>query len=473
MGDLTPTDEQAHILDLSKGTGNNLIINAFAGCGKTATLQMIERASRQKPILYLVFNKKNKEEAEEKMSAYTTVLTLNGQGHRIWGRQTGKKLVPNTAKCKDILRVEINLLPKRLQDEAWEVFYEVNEGVAMAKALGYIPEGKFEAARRLCTREDLASRLNEEPSDLTLDLIDTVLLSSIRQAYNGLIDFNDQVYMPALFGGPFPQFPLVLVDEAQDLNPVNHAMLDRLCKRRVMAVGDPCQAIYGFRGAMQGGMAALTERYKMRSADLSVSFRCPKAIVEHARWRVPQFKWLKEGGRVEVLSELRISGIPDNATILCRNNAPLFRLAMVLLANRRSVSVAGSDIGPRMLAQMRKLGPEGLAQKGVLEAIAEWLHERLAKENKTAEDMAACMRVFAGFGKTLGQAMAYAEDLFKQQGSIKLMTGHKAKGLEFDHVIHLDPQLIRDHEQDLNLRYVIQTRSRNCYFEVDSPHIAA
>jgi superfamily I DNA/RNA helicase len=76
------------------------------------------------------------------------------------------------------------------------------------------------------------------------------LAINIEQAFRGIIDFDDQIYMPTLFGGSWPQFPLVMIDEAQDLSPINHAMLSKLVKHRLIAVGDPYQSIYGFRGRM-------------------------------------------------------------------------------------------------------------------------------------------------------------------------------------------------------------------------------
>jgi len=467
-----PTDEQLAILDLARSSSSNLVLNAFAGCGKTTTLEMVANVVKQKPILYLVFNKKNAEEAESRMPPSATVRTFNGMGHRVWQKVVGKPLgKPETKKSQNILRELINDSPKAMQPEIWEVFWEVIAGVALAKALGYIPEGKYPKARRLIEAEDFYLRLEEKPSDLTIDFIDAVLTRSIAQAYQGHIDYNDQIYMPALFEGSFPQFPLVKIDEAQDLNPTNHAMVDKLVRGRVMAVGDPFQSIYGFRGAVQSGMDILAQKFLMQPADLSVSFRCPRAIVENARWRVPKFKWIKDGGHVERLGDLAIDTIPDGAAIISRNNAPLFRLAMVLLSNKRSVSVAGSDIGPKIVALMRKLGPESMPKASVLSAITDWLVERLAKDSTTAEDMAACMKVFAEFGSTLGQAISYAEHLFSQRGSIRLLTGHKAKGLEFDCVYHLDPNLIGTEDQELNLRYVISTRSRDRYYEVHSKDI--
>lgn len=481
---MKPTDEQLAILDAATKTSDNLVLNALAGCGKTSTLIMLDRAVRAKPILYLVFNAKNSKDAEYKpkagpevaakrMSSTTTVRTFNSLGHRIWAQSCGKNLNLDKDKCRDILREMIKSSPKAAQSAMWEVYWDVLAGVAMAKSLGYIPEGRYENIARICSQEEFHDALDEVPDDLTSGLIDAVLTASIKGAYDGWIDFNDQIYMPGMFGGTFPQFPLVMVDEEQDLNPVNHRMLERLVKNRsrLIGVGDPNQSIYGFRGAVYSGMSKLQDRFCMRPLDLTVSFRCPRAIVENARWRVPHFKWIKEGGHVEVLNELQAESIPDQATFLCRNNAPLFRLAMRLLSAGRSVSVAGSDIGPKLTAIMRKLGEDGMPRSSVLSAIAEWQAEKEAKESKVAKDLADCMRVFAQHGANLGQAIAYAEHLFKQDGSIKLSTGHKAKGLEWQTVYHLDPWLIREEEQDLNLRYVIQTRSMDQYYEIDTSQI--
>ena len=85
-----------------------------------------------------------------------------------------------------------------------------------------------------------------------------VILQSIKLAYDGKIDFDDQIYMPSLFGGTFPKFPLVLVDEAQDLSLLNHAFLQKLVTKRIIAVGDRNQSIYLFqrRGAEQHGSLA-------------------------------------------------------------------------------------------------------------------------------------------------------------------------------------------------------------------------
>lgn len=465
---LNPSDEQLNILNLATTCNDNLMINALAGAGKTSTLEMVERAVDVRPILYLCFNSRNAKEAEKRMLSTTTVRTFNSLGHRVWAKTQDKSLTLNPKKTQDILREMIKASPKDIQSEMWDSYWEVINGVAMAKALGYVPEDRYPNARRLCGQSSFHSSLDERPDDLTSDLIDACLTESIRQAYLGTIDYNDQLYMPALFGATLPRFPLVKVDEFQDLSPVNHALLDKLVRGRLIGVGDPWQNIYGFRGAKQGGMAEAQAKWKMKPCDLSISFRCPRAIVEAVHWRVPHFKWSNDGGHVERLTQLHVNDLSPQATIICRNNAPLFRLAMHILASGKSVSVAGSDIGPKLVAIMRKLAPENASQASVLAAIEDWRAEKEGKGSTTATDLADCMRVFAGFGTNLAQAISYAEHLFNQKGTIRLLTGHKAKGLEFDEVYHLDPWLCGDDEQDLNLKYVISTRSKDKLFEIDS-----
>jgi DNA helicase II / ATP-dependent DNA helicase PcrA len=464
---ILPTPEQTEIIDKVKDEAGNLQINAYAGTGKTATLELIQSVHKG-PTLCLAFNRAVANEMEKRFGPSTTVRTLNGLGHRVWSQTCAGRVSLDPRKIQDLLREEIKKLSKEEKEEAWESFWEIVQFIGLAKSLGYVPEGSYAGAKRLATWADLVEWSDWRPSQ---SLVDSILLASIRQAYAGLLDYNDQIYMPALFGGTFPKFPLVLVDEAQDLSPTNHQMLHRLKGGRIISVGDPFQSVYQFRGACQDGMGKLARAFYMTELPLSVSWRCPSEIVKNARWRVPEFKWNRMGGRVDRLERCEAMVIPNGSSIICRNNAPLLRLAINLISLGRSVSVAGSDIGPKLVGVMRRFGDDNLPRSAVLGEIADWAARKTASGNKTADDLAACMEVFAQRGKDLGQAIAFAEDVLKRKGSIYLSTGHKAKGMEWETVYHLDPWLIGKDEQELNLRYVIQTRAKENYFEIDSRSI--
>ena len=482
---MKPTDEQIAIVDAVTKTSDNLMIPAYAGTGKSSTLLMLERALNGAKIIYLAFNKSavekikydesaDPDEADKRVLPTTHVKTLNSLGHGVWSATQCKNLEIDAGKSRKIFRDIAAAAPKLHQDAIWSVYDQTISGVSLAKALGYIPEGKYPAAKRLITKNSLYAQLDETPDELTADLIDEILLRSIKASFQGLCDFDDQVYMPALFGGSFPSYAVVATDEYQDLSPVNHEMLRRLCRKsRHIGVGDQYQTIYAFRGAKAGGMSEAIAAYGCATLPLSISFRCPSEIVKHVHWRVPEFKWSRTGGLVERSQRLRITDLPEEATFICRNNAPLFRLAMQLLGQGRSITITGSDIGPRLVRIMRKLGPEDLRRDRLLEAIAEWEADKLEKESKSAPDMAACMRVFASHGSDLAAAIGYAEWLFKQRGSLTFTTGHKAKGQEWDTVYHLDPWLVRKHptDQDMNLDYVISTRAKERLIEINSEDI--
>lgn len=468
------TDEQLDILNAAHVTKSNLMIEALAGTGKTSTLEAVVDHLPHQPVLYLCFNKKNATEAEGRMPSTVTTRTFNSIGHRAWAASTGRNLSLDFKKSQTIFKAIAEEMPKGARDTAWECYWQVLAGVNLAKALGYLPPDTYPGIKPLIGQGAFHAMLEEEPDDLTADLIDAVLVRSIKSAYAGVVDFNDQVYMPALFSGTFPEFPQVLVDEYQDLSPTNHALLHRLAgKRRLIGVGDPCQNIYGFRGASAGGMGEAVARYGMVTFPLSTSFRCPSEIVRHVHWHVPHFRAHKEGGNVCIPASLAHTDIGDSSTIISRNNAPLLRMAFGLLSSERSVAIVGSDVGPKLIGILRKLGPGSSTRTQTLGLIADWEAEKLAKESTTAADLAACMRVFAEHGSDLDQAISYAEHLFRQTGSILLTTIHKAKGLEWPDVIHLDPWLVRKHptDQNKNLDYVCSTRSSCSLTEIDSDRI--
>jgi DNA helicase-2/ATP-dependent DNA helicase PcrA len=467
-----PTEEQSAIYAQGANTAN-LMIEALAGTGKTHTLEHLVPHLGRSPCLYLVFNKKNADEAKAKMPYNVEVRTLNSIGYRCWSDTIYKpRLAMPKSKTYDIFKEITDAASSRERSTLWACYDQVRSGVDLAKALGYVPIS-YPQATSLIKRGAFHDFLDEDPDDLVADLIDEVLSRSIRVAFSGTVDFNDQVYMPAMFKATCPKYPVVLVDEYQDLSPTNHALLAKLVRSRLIGVGDPYQNIYGFRGAKAGGMEEAVERYAMTRLPLSVSFRCPSEIVKNVHWHVPSFRWFTEGGRVEQPANLPASDVTDDSVILCRNNAPLLAMAVKFITHGRSVNLAGTDIGARLIAVMRKLGDESLNGAKLLGAIDEWLQAKLSAESKSAPDLAACMRVFAERSADLGQAIRYAEHLFAQQGKILFSTGHKAKGLEWDTVVHLDPWLCRRKptSQSKNLEYVISTRSKNRLIEIDSEGI--
>lgn len=463
-----PTEEQAAIVAAARDTDRNLLVSALAGAAKTSTLELIAQALPSTEILALAFNKKMALEMQSRMPGNVKAMTLNALGHRTWMDATGRRLKINRSKTYEIASELVKTRPSAEQSALWEQFAELMRIIDFGKSCGYIPSGcKYDHAKPLMRDEDFFGHLEQRLSITEQDFVAEVTHIGLQMAFKGDCDFNDQILMPTVFHGAFPRYPLILVDEAQDLSALNHATLRKMVgKRRLICVGDPCQAIYGFRGAHEESMSLLREEFDMHELPLTISFRCPQEVVKHVRWRAPQMRWPEwaKPGRVCTLPGWSGDRLEQDAVIICRNNAPLFNVAIKLLKNGRSCELHGKDVVASITKIMRKFGGHDLPQHTVLEKINAWLANEMEKNKARAHDRlrdrAECMKVFAMEGATLGDALAYAQHLSQLRSPLKLMTGHGAKGLEFDHVYFLDQHLVGKDEQEPNLRYVICTRAK-------------
>jgi hypothetical protein len=135
-----PTAEQAAIIAAVRDTTDNIMVNALAGTGKTSTIEMVCHAVKNIPILYLAFNKRIVDEAAKRMPSHVECRTQNGLGHRVWAQATGKRLVVDSGKMRQILKNLISELPRKDQGEAWEDFSDTLKWISKAKRDGYVPE---------------------------------------------------------------------------------------------------------------------------------------------------------------------------------------------------------------------------------------------------------------------------------------------------------------------------------------------
>src|SRR5262249_12109385 len=112
-----PTDEQVEIMDAVRKANGHLMINSLAGTGKTTTLKMIDEVSPANPKLYVAFNRRNVDEAEndrkraargEDVTCFkdtTVVRSFNSLGHRVWMKTVTGRVTVDTKKTSNHLRL--------------------------------------------------------------------------------------------------------------------------------------------------------------------------------------------------------------------------------------------------------------------------------------------------------------------------------------------------------------------------------
>ena len=111
----------------------------------------------------------------------------------------------------------------------------------------------------------------------------------------GLIDFDDMPLLAVraltrhawLRRAILAKYPILAVDEYQDLGSALHAIVTELCFRtgiRLFAVGDVDQSIYGFTGADPQRLQKLSERDDVEPIRLRFNYRCGSDIVTASQY---------------------------------------------------------------------------------------------------------------------------------------------------------------------------------------------
>lgn len=262
---LTPTPELLAILDALRDTPDNLIIEAVAGGGKTTTLIECCRAlGPGRSILFLAFNKDIATTLQQRLPYYVTASTFHSFCFDALRRKFGGKVKVDAGKSRRRLAA---LLPNTRERRA--VADDVLALVSFAKCH---------------TDGDLSDIAEAHGMDVTADILtltDDILTDAVADTTT--VDFDDMLWLTYRLNVPLPSPVFLFLDEAQDTNEVQRVLIRRAAPGRFIAVGDPHQSIYGFRGASHDAMTALRTDFSMTQLPLSVSYRCSQAVVTEAQ----------------------------------------------------------------------------------------------------------------------------------------------------------------------------------------------
>jgi ATP-dependent DNA helicase UvrD/PcrA len=515
-----PTEEQQVVLDTARDTDASLMIKAGAGCAKSTTLKMLGPIIKE-PTLGMAFNKSTAQAMINAMPSNFLWKTANGLGHGAWIRANASvnKWTLDERKLGKLVSATAKERRSDLTSEQWD---SARQLVSAAMLSGLTPDG---IGRPLVedTQETWDALADEiwiprDEKDFMTEFARVVLIENINLARRGTISFDDQVYCSVCLGGKFTQFANVMVDEAQDLNSLNHQMIAASLRSdgRIFAVGDERQAIYAFRGAHTESMEQIRVlRKNWRDLPLMLTFRCPKVVVARQQEHAPgfrahesnaegAFRQLPERGMTySEPGEEPIWGWSDlcdlmpraggELAILCRNNAPLMSMAFKLIRRRVGVKMLGRQLGKNLISFSKKVVPEDLTSAiNTAAMLTAWLDKERSllvandKEHEVEgiEDRVECLRAVLedAEARDAGSMRRIVGDLFaKESGLVTLGSGHRSKGLEWDIVLHIDPWRLPSKQakkaeaagdsgpmkQEKNLKYVVETRTKHTLAEAN------
>ncbi len=286
--------QQAMVVDHVEGP---LVVVAGPGSGKTRVLTERVRALLTKApghfrVLALTFTNKAADDMRERLVDLGEVRqrAFIGTIHSFClemlaerGKFVGVDGTPNIfEQFKD--RREI--LQKAIQDDP-ALDAQLDE-IADVKARGHQVDEWLQVISRIKAHPISCAFIEDEFQRRLVEAYDAGMRAC--NAY----DFDDLLLLayrlltenPKLADFYRRLYKFVCIDEAQDMNEAQYAVVCALCNdefKNVMLVGDPKQSIYGFNTSSPEYMERFRVEFKAREIELTENFRSSQAVVAKAR----------------------------------------------------------------------------------------------------------------------------------------------------------------------------------------------
>lgn len=538
------TAAQLKIFDFVKNGKGNGIIDAVAGAGKTTTLMgCVLHIPNIDDVIYCAFNTSIRKELKKKFLAAkknVTVSTVHSLGFQML-RATGVYKL-NDFKYNEIIKdpeffeflvpyidmilgyhnhptvAELKKLDEQRDGLDWDDKNALNEG---QQYVGKIIKRLLDINQKYrCTLEE--DRLEcfdsmvrhfgifapwecqqytyNDELKCYFNAHQKLLKEGNSMAVShGIIDYTDQLYLPYLQNlTSKKKYGFVFVDECQDLSKAQLYVVKQYLREdgRLLAVGDPYQAIYGFAGADCQSFDRVKQTFNCTVLGLTDCFRCPQSIIQLARSIRPDINGFKQyPGKIYNIPQREvIHNVKEGDLIICRTRRPLMAMALKLITKDFKVKIHPDELQEFMGNYKRNFTPRELRKILTEDIIDEFFEnarerneQRIIRENKNADsiirnliikeevrDMEDTLiflkkKFFDWHLNTLQSILTRLKHTLSYPGdeAIKISSIHRAKGLENDRVFILEYNKLpfkRDLEweriQERNLHYVAVTRPK-------------
>lgn len=467
--------QQAIFGFVEQGQGN-AIIEAVAGSGKTTTIVEAMNMARGSNI-FLAFNKAIADELKARGVNARTFHSLT-YSPVCNSRQTRQV---DTDKLRNLCRANMS------GDDfyMYQAFACRLVGLARQVGMGCLVTDAEQAWYDICAHHDL------EPDNEAADLGRAIELSRHLLEWSNAsmsVDFDDLLYFAVKDGISLPKFDFVFVDEAQDTNAIQRAILRKIMRpgARLIAVGDPAQAIYGFRGADNHSLGLIAKDFNCIKLPLSITYRCPTAVVQYAQQWVSHIQ-AAEGAPEGIVQNLgatwKLDAMQAGDLVVCRKTAPLMNLAYRFMRARRAVTVMGREIGAGLKGLIKKMDArnvdmlcerlEAYREREVEKAMAKGDESKVEAIDDKVSSLLLLASSLEETDRTIDNMVRRIDELFANKAdAVVLATIHKSKGLEANNVFWLGRKDCPakwarqdwQRQQEVNLCYVATTRAKKALY---------
>ena len=447
----------------------DVFLDAKAGTGKTTSLVEAASLLKGKTVLALAFNSKTAAELKARMPPHVESKSFNAFGFGQLFRRLGRVEVDRDR----VRKLAEMVVPDRRELKKQWVHLRQLVSLTKGELVYTIPEIDALVDKYEMDLADCEGNAKLRP----VVVQNTLKVLRLARDVDRSVDFDDQIWLPEVLDLNTKKFDRILVDEVQDMNPAQYALVLRALAPggHIIAVGDPRQAIYGFRGAGGSGMVNrfLAEREALHMP-LSVTFRCPKLVVAEVVDIVPGYVAHESAPDGEVVhahwdNEIDPKQIEKGAFVISRTNAPLVRHCLAFVAKGVRATMLGRDFGGRLIAII------DASQQTSVGLFIKWLnsseqtemsHMREGFDDKKAAELLDrnnSLRALAEGLTDINALRSRIETFFAAEPdgvAVVFTSTHKAKGLENRNVYVFADTYKSHNEEERNMWYVALTRSQ-------------
>jgi len=451
------SDEQ---LDVIHCYDKLVVVDAFAGCGKTTTAVGYAEKRPEERILYLCLNAANAKEAQHRFQGLRNVTALTT--HQVAWRAMKPAMERIARPWKPVLVMD-QLGMRNPRDAR----------ICMAILREFFSSSDNEILPKHADKIQIEQDLKDA------DVAAGVAFAAL--AWKRMRDPSDNIKMPddaylKMFAMQAPKLPYttVIFDEAQDANPVTLQILAGQQQMKMLCIGDRYQSIYAFRGAVNA-MELLSNGATRKH--LAQTWRFGPEVASIANTILGDLR----GETVSIRGmgkDATWNG--DKVTMLSRTNAELFRLAVPTRGEGIHWVTGVENYRLEQLNDAYHLfarEPSLIKDELMRRKFRSWTEFSDYAEDSGDSEARILTKIVEEFEHDVPQLV---EDIRANEvknpadASLTLTTAHRSKGLDWDFVQICDDfevleraeELLaegRDSEvnvQDVHLLYVAATRCK-------------
>lgn len=473
-----PTAEQQRCVDLAR-TGRSFVVKAGAGAGKTSTLQLIAEALSTRQVLYVAYNKAIVKDVSGKMPRNVRAATAHSLAWQAGGKRFKGRLDKGRQRRREIAA--------RLGIDAPMAFKQDDGSPPKMLSPEQLAGVVMQAVGKFCTTADDRPSRDHFPYVEKIDLVvngvrrweNNNLLRAemepvLERAWADVLDpdgwlrYTHDYYLKLWqLSHPRLNFDVVMLDEAQDANPVIASIVEDQVHAQRVLVGDENQQIYEWNGAVD----AMKNFDIPDSAMLTKSFRFGPEIARVANETLALLAVptdMRIEGHAPILSvvgPLRDANGHRQA-ILCRTNARAIQEVMDALGHGQRPFLVGGGKDIATFARAAIDLQEGRStDHPELSCFDSWDQvTAFVQQDPQGEELRLLVKLMDDFSPQA--ILAALNDMADERGADTIVsTAHKAKGREWDRVRIASDFLPKDPNQepsdaDIRLRYVAVTRAK-------------